>query len=192
VTGRRPYRLGKRQAAVQETRRRIIDAAITEYADHGIEGTSMLAVARRADVAPGTVLYQFQDADSLADVVVDSLYERYAAPSVESIPVDQPLSVRIATLVGELYGVYERTSLAYRIYQRSADHPAMQRANAEWERIVGEMLVRALGDRAADREALQLVSVMINPGFRGTLIMSGFDSDRAAEVATELALKWLE
>ena len=190
--GRRPYQLGKRQATVDETKRRIIDAAITEYADHGIDGTSMLAVARRADVAPGTVLYHFPDPDSLADVVIAGLYERYAAPSVESIPGDEPLSVRIASLVRELYGVYERTSVAYRIYQKSADHPAMKRANAEWERVVGEMLLRALGEKAADREDLQLVSVMINPGFRGTLIMSGFDSERAVEVATQLALKWLE
>lgn len=192
MTGRRPYRLGKRQATVDETKRRIIDAAIIEYADHGIDATSMLAVARRADVAPGTVLYHFPDPDSLADVVVASLYERYAAPSAESIPGDQPLSVRIAALVSELYGVYERTSVAYRIYQKSADHPAMKRASQEWERVVGEMLFRALGEKAADQEALQLVSAMINPGFRGTLIMSGFDSERAVEVATELALKWLE
>ena len=192
MSGRRPYRMGKRQAAVDETKRRIIDAAIAEYAENGIEGTSMQAVARRADVAPGTVLYHYPNPELLADTVVQAMYQRYAAPSAESIPAAAPLEVRVATLVGELYAIYDRTAEAYRIYQTSHSHPAMRKANADWERIVGEMLMRALGDRAGDREAVAMVSVLINPGFRGTLLASGFSAERAVEAATRLALAWLD
>lgn len=183
--------MGKRQAAVDETKRRIIDAAIAEYGENGIEGTSMQAVARRADVAPGTVLYHYPDPDELAEVVVQSLYERYAAPSVESIPADQPLDARVEALIHELYSVYDRTDEAHRIYQKSHDHPAMRKANTEWERTVGEMTIRAMGERAGDREAMAMVSVLINPGFRGTLLASGFSAERAVKAATRLARAWL-
>jgi AcrR family transcriptional regulator len=184
--------MGKRQAAVDETKRRIIEAAIVEYGENGIEGTSMQAIARRADVAPGTVLYHYPDPDDLAEVVVQSMYQRYAAPSVDSIPADQPIEVRVGTLIGELYSVYDRTGEAYRIYEKSHDHPAMRKANSDWERTVGEMMMRALGDRAGDREAVAIVSVLVNPGFRGNLLAAGFSAERAVEAATRLALAWLD
>ena len=40
--------MGKRQASVDGTKRRIIEAAVAEYSEKGIEDTSMQAVARRA------------------------------------------------------------------------------------------------------------------------------------------------
>jgi AcrR family transcriptional regulator len=59
----RKYNLGKRTASVEATRARIIDAAIDAYAELNVSGTSMHEVARRANVAPGTVLYHFATAN---------------------------------------------------------------------------------------------------------------------------------
>jgi AcrR family transcriptional regulator len=52
VAGKRPCRLGKREASVEETRRRILVAASEEYRVNGIEDTSMQAVARGARDSP--------------------------------------------------------------------------------------------------------------------------------------------
>jgi AcrR family transcriptional regulator len=192
VTGKRRYRLGKRQAAVDATKQRILDAASAAYQELGIEDTSMQEVARRAEVAPGTVLYHYPTPETLADEVVDSWIESMEPPRPDIIDPDEPLDVRITKLVLELYGLYERTGHLYRIYQKSPHHPALLRANAWWEENVTTMITRALGDRSSDEEAMKVIAVLTNPGFRGTLIMTGIDSERAVEIVAEMAIDWLE
>lgn len=192
MPGKRPYRLGKRQASVDATKRRILDAATSAYQEYGIEDTSMQEVARRADVAPGTVLYHYPTPESLAEEVVDDWVESMDPPRPEIIDTDEPPSVRVTKLVVELYGLYERTDHLYRVYQKSPNHPALLRAGAWWDDNVSAMVGRALGDRMSDEEAVKVVSVLINPGYRGTLVMTGINPDRAAEIAAELAIYWLE
>lgn len=192
VTGKRRYRLGKRQASVEATKQRILDAASSAYQELGIDETSMQEVARRAEVAPGTVLYHYPTPESLADEVVDSWIESMEAPLPDVIDPDEPLDVRITKLVLELYGLYERTGHLYRIYQKSPNHPSLLRASAWWEENVTTMITRALGERVSDEEAMKVISVLTNPGFRGTLIMTGIDSERAVGIATKMAIDWLE
>jgi AcrR family transcriptional regulator len=69
----RPYRLGRRKAAVEQTRARILRAArelLTARA--GGEGFSVDAVARRAGVARMTVYHQFGSRGGLLEALFDS------------------------------------------------------------------------------------------------------------------------
>jgi AcrR family transcriptional regulator len=70
----RPYRLGQRQAATEQTRARILTAArellLTSDA---FSGFSIDAVARRADVARMTVYHQFGSKIGLLEAMSDSL-----------------------------------------------------------------------------------------------------------------------
>jgi AcrR family transcriptional regulator len=70
----RPYRLGQRQAASEQTRARILTAArellLTSDA---FSGFSIDAVARRADVARMTVYHQFGSKIGLLEAMSDSL-----------------------------------------------------------------------------------------------------------------------
>lgn len=176
---------------MEETKRRILRAATKEYQDNGIEDTSMTAVANRAEVAPGTVLYHYPTPDELAQAVVDGWIEDFVPPSVESIDDADSLEKRVTALVRELFDLYDRTEWAYRVYQKSPSHPVLQRASQWWEQNTGAMMVKALGEHATDPEAMKVVSVLVNPGFRGTLVATGIDSTRSIEVATALILAWL-
>lgn len=70
----RPYRLGQRQAATEQTRARIIAAARELLmAEDGFSGFSIEAVARQADVARMTVYYQFGAKVGLLEALCDSL-----------------------------------------------------------------------------------------------------------------------
>jgi AcrR family transcriptional regulator len=191
TSGKRPYRLGKRQASVDDTKRRIVGAAAAEYRVNGIEDTSMQAVARRADVAPGTVLYHYPTPDELAEAVVDSWIAEMRMPTPDAIDPDAPIERRVGALVEELFGLYERSEEAYQVYVRSGQHPVMARAEAMWERNVGEMMVRALGDRAGDLETMQVVGALVAPGFRGSLISGGMSSAEAIQAAADLVTGWL-
>jgi AcrR family transcriptional regulator len=73
----RPYQLGQRQAAVDETRRRVLDAArallveATHYAAFTVD-----AVAKTADVARATVYYQFGSKTGLLEALCDDVAVR--------------------------------------------------------------------------------------------------------------------
>lgn len=70
----RPYKLGQRQAATEQTRTRIIAAArdLLIVSD-GFSGFSIDAVARLADVARMTVYHQFGSKIGLLEALCDSL-----------------------------------------------------------------------------------------------------------------------
>jgi AcrR family transcriptional regulator len=73
----RPYRLGQRQAATDETRARIIAAARELLmAAGGPGGFSIDAVARQAGVARMTVYYQFGSKRGLLEGLFDDLAAR--------------------------------------------------------------------------------------------------------------------
>ena len=70
----RPYRLGQRQAATEQTRTRILTATRELLmASDGFSGFSIDAVARQADVARMTVYHQFGSKIGLLEALSDSL-----------------------------------------------------------------------------------------------------------------------
>ena len=70
----RPYRLGQRQVASDETRARVLAAARDQLAKE--TSFSIDAVARRADVARMTVYYQFGSKRGLLEALFDLLAAR--------------------------------------------------------------------------------------------------------------------
>lgn len=70
----RPYRLGQRQVAADETRARILAAAHDQLEEEA--SFSVDAVARRADVARMTVYYQFGSKRGLLEGLFDHLAAR--------------------------------------------------------------------------------------------------------------------
>lgn len=72
----RPYRLGKREEVIGQSRRRILDATrelLRTAAAY--PGFTVDAVARHADVARATVYYQFGSKTGLLEAVCDDLAE---------------------------------------------------------------------------------------------------------------------
>jgi AcrR family transcriptional regulator len=73
----RPYRLGQRQTATEQTRARIIDAARELLMAEGSPGGfSIDAVARQSGVARMTVYYQFGSKRGLLEALFDNLAAR--------------------------------------------------------------------------------------------------------------------
>lgn len=68
--GRRPYRRGRRETAVEETRERLIDAARCVFSESGFAQASLADVAKRAGVARATVYYQFSSKTGLLEAAI--------------------------------------------------------------------------------------------------------------------------
>ena len=72
----RPYQLGKRQDQIDESRRRVIDAARSLLAEAGsYRAFTVDAVAKKADVSKATIYYQFESKTGLLEAVCDALAE---------------------------------------------------------------------------------------------------------------------
>lgn len=72
----RPYTLGKREAAVDKTRARVLEAARQLLAGEKQTDLSMEAIARRADVSRLTLYYQFNSRAGLLEALYDYLAMR--------------------------------------------------------------------------------------------------------------------
>jgi len=72
----RTYQLGKRQDQIDESRQRVIDAALALLAEAtSYSSFTVDAVAKRADVARATVYYQFESKTGLLEALCDALAE---------------------------------------------------------------------------------------------------------------------
>ncbi len=67
-------------AAGADARRRILSAAMEEFALHGFEGASVRAICRRAEVNVAAVNYYFRSKENLYREVFHQLFEDYGRP----------------------------------------------------------------------------------------------------------------
>lgn len=115
----RPYRLGKREEAIGESRRRILDAArellrtATAY-----PGFTVDAVARRADVARATVYYQFGSKTGLLEAVCDDLAEGGGMADLARVFTNSAPDAAIEGFITAFAGFW------------AADRPVMRRLRA--------------------------------------------------------------
>lgn len=72
----RAYSLGKREASVLDTRRRILDAARALIVASGFHHASLVDVARHADVTRATIYHQFGSKLGLLAAVITDALER--------------------------------------------------------------------------------------------------------------------
>lgn len=82
----RPYKLGQRQLATDQTRSRIVAAAREILADDkGPIGFTVDAVARQAGVARMTVYYQFESKRGVLEALFDDLANRGLMPHLRPV-----------------------------------------------------------------------------------------------------------
>jgi len=90
----RAYNLGQRQAAAEETRRRIVSAARDLLADEsGPPGFTVEAVAKRAGVARMTVYHQFRSKRAVLEALFDDLANRGLMPHLRPV-FHEPIATR--------------------------------------------------------------------------------------------------
>ena len=109
----RRYELRKRADAMQDTRRRITDAAVELHGSIGPARTTITAVAERAGVQRQTVYRHFPTEDDLFAACSGHFAEANPLPDLEAWrAIADPGSGSTAAL-DELYAYYERTEAMY-------------------------------------------------------------------------------
>lgn len=108
----RQYSMGKRAAAQEETRARIINATMAMHDEKGITQTTINDIATRAGVGAATVLRHFPDANALVTACGQHVAAEMAPPRPEDAPdLFAGLSTteeRLSRLIRELHAFYAR------------------------------------------------------------------------------------
>lgn len=108
-TATRPYKLGARAAAMEQTRSRIIEAALGLWRERWYDEVTLADVARAAEVSVQTVVNHFHGKEGLVEAVADWMTPRVEA--VREAPVgDLP---RIVTALFDDYEVYGEATVRW-------------------------------------------------------------------------------
>lgn len=100
---------GERSA---DTRRRILDAALSCLSRQGYAGTTTLAVAARARVSRGAQLHHFPTRAALISAAVQHLFDRLREDYERSFAAVPPGADRVRAAVGLLWSAFQDEALA--------------------------------------------------------------------------------
>ena len=182
----RAYRMSKRAEAVEETRRRIVEASLALHSDKGILATSWQDIAERADVAVGTVYYHFPTFDELIPACSSLGVEQAAPPTPEIFDGLRSKRARLEHLVRELFAFYERGRGGIEAMLRDMDRvPVLARVAEEQRNYVRALVLAALGDRKAKDEA-DLVEALLDFRVWHSLVERGIRKEAAVKTMTHL------
>ena len=106
---KRKYELRKRADAMEETRRRITEAAVELHGSIGPARTTVSAVAERAGVQRHTVYRHFPTEKDLFEACSGHFEALNPAPDLSRWAEIEDADERLVTALGELYRWYEQT-----------------------------------------------------------------------------------
>src|SRR5215211_5665259 len=119
----RGYTLRRRAESAAATRRAILDAAMALLQEVGVPGTTLTTVARRADVARGTILNHFESFDGLLAAVLDDILEKLVVPDESIFDGIEDRDERIRAFVDEMIAFQERSQPWWPIFEHEMDRP---------------------------------------------------------------------
>jgi AcrR family transcriptional regulator len=155
----RTYQLKRRAERQQETRRRIVEAAVELHARLGPSRTTVSAIAERAGVTRPTVYAHFPDDRSLFEACSGHVRETVPPPDPAAWRSISDPGERLQTALGDLYGYYERLEpLLENVQRDTAVMPIVAEMNAYRVRYledIGDLLLEAWPTRGGARARLR-------------------------------------
>ncbi len=159
---KRSYRLGRRAEKLEETRLRIVEAAVDLHCSLGPARTTVSQIAERAGVQRHTFYAHFPDERSLFLACSGLALERDPLPDVErwrELPAGRE---RVGEALAQLYGWYQRNAGQAACVLRDAEHHALTREMVELRmKPTFERAAQLLGEGLPER-ARPLLAVALD------------------------------
>jgi AcrR family transcriptional regulator len=183
----RGYTLKRRAESAATTRERILDATLALYGEVGIPGTTIKAVADRADVARATVINHFGSAEGLLGATLDRIMASLELPDERIFRGLSSRDDRVRAYVAAMIAFQQRTSHLWPIFENELSRPAVQEREATYWAALAKLQAAALGERlAADPRANATLTSVIHPATVGTFLWSFEQAGLDPEVARSL------
>jgi AcrR family transcriptional regulator len=188
--------MDKRRAAVEETRRRILEATLALHSEKGIFGTSWQDIARRADVSVGTVYKHFPSLDELVSACGELMYAITRPPSLEDAPqifaAVSSLEERLERLVSELFGFYERGAPYIETDFQERQLPMVREWEAHMRATIAGLAREALKPVEPAEDTVQAVSALLDFSTYKSFMDRDIPKGRAEKVINEVLLCWID
>ena len=192
----RKYTMGKRKAAVEETRRRILEATLALHSEKGIFGTSWQDIARRADVSVGTVYKHFPSLDELVPACGELMYAITRPPSLEDAPEifagANTFEERLGRLISELFDFYERGAPYIETDFQERQLPMVQEWEAYMRATISGLVREALLPAGPDERTVQAVSALLDFSTFKSFMDRDIRKEQAAKTMNEVLLSWID
>lgn len=188
---RRAYRLGRRAAAADETRRLIVEATSALHAERGIADTSMKDIAERAGVSIGSVYHHFPTYPDAIAACGAYTAEQVPMPTEAIFEGTATRHERVARLAAALFDYYERVPALASVRR---DRHVAETLEQFVEQEAGNRLTlaaRAVGGRKRDRQSA-LVAALVDLDVYRALRRQDFTTSKAAERIAALVNCWLD
>lgn len=187
----RKYEMRKRAERVDETRRKIVEAAVELHEQVGPARTSLSSIAERAGVERQTYYRHFPDERSLFSACSGLWIERNPPPDPAAWRAIEDPQDRLRHGLGEIYAYYEDNATMLSSVTRDAEVHTLTREMVE--RDLGpatKALSAALAAGwARDRKTRAAIDLALGfPTWRSLVRESGLSATQAAELMARLVL----
>jgi AcrR family transcriptional regulator len=187
--------MDKRRAAVEETRRRILEATLALHSEKGILGTSWQDIAQRADVSVGTVYKHFPSLDELVPACGELMYAITRPPSLEDAPEifagARSLEERLGRLIPELFDFYERGAPYIETDFQERRLPMVQEWEAHMRATIAGLVREALRPVRPDEGTVQAVSALLDFSTFKSFLERDIPKEQVAKIMSEILLCWI-
>lgn len=184
----RPYELKRRAERRDETRERIVAAAIELHQTIGPRATTMTDIATSAGVGRVTVYRHFPDEATLARACSGQYFERHPAPEPARWQAICDPSERLCAALREVYAYHRATeAMMTHVLADARDHDVMAPYHAHWRRAT-DVLVGPWNLRGRRRDSLRAgIALALSFDTWRTLVRGeGLTDRQAIEVALRL------
>jgi AcrR family transcriptional regulator len=184
----RSYRLRRRAERQNETRQKIVDAAIELHQTKGLAATSISDIADRAKVGRVTVYRHFPEEESLVAACSGKYFEHHPFPDLALWGVIQDPIARLRRGLQETYAYHRETEpMMSRVIADARDLPIMTPYHAHWRRAAD--VIVADWPVTGGRKALLRAAVGLALSFdtwRTLIRDQGLTDDQAIELMARL------
>jgi AcrR family transcriptional regulator len=184
--------MDRRAASAEATRLRVLEAAVRLHAEKGAAATTWLDIARRADVALGTVYRYFPGYDELIPACTTHGARLTRPPTAEMMSAGRTPKERLTRFVHELFAYYERA--APWLEHGRCDRKKLAILEAilrRRETAMEEVARQVLGASGQSPEAVAATLALTDLSVWRSLTSRQMTTAMAADLATAILTRWL-
>lgn len=179
----RKYSMNRREAAVEETRRRLVDATIALHAEKGVLATTMQDIAGRADVALGTAYRHFPTIGDAVFACGARLQEMMPFPAVAVFDDARLPRERVHVLISELFRYYDQGQRWIEVgYCERSGLPALALGMAQFDEQLAGFLDTGLAPLPRDARFVRAARGFAQFYLWKSFSRAGMSTDEAIEL----------
>ncbi len=184
----RRYELKRRAERQEETRRRIVEAAVDLHGSIGMAQATVTRIAEQAGVGRQTFYRHFPDEMALIQACSGLYWERNPFPDLEPWRAVEDPGERLRLGLGESYAFHRRTeAMMNHAFAEARDSPVMESYHDHWKGAA-DLLVSAWNVRGRQRSLLRAAigHAIVFPTWHSLIRDQGLTDSQAVELMRRL------